>query len=361
EYHLKLITSLGKNKSWAEKGHIIAWDQFKLPYVSPKECIPINAVPDIVIDDLIDIFSIKGEDFKISLGKKTGAIESYTYKKIKLFKSPLIPNFWRAPTDNDLGVIDFTQYLGLPDDTRYSITSFDFSWKNTSKNRTVKDITFEKVNNKIIKVFVHFNIDNSEEDMAVTYTIFGDGNIFIRSSIKPSKNMARFGMQLTIPKEFNQLTWFGRGPHETMFDRKTGGALGIYSGKVGELIHNYVKPQENGNRTDVRWAALTNEEDIGLFVSDIGGTHLSISAWPYSLEDLELAKHTYDLPKREFITLNIDYKQQGVGGDIPAMAVLHKKYKLRGGEDYSYTFRIKGYSKDKGDFNTLFKKIPPLK
>ncbi len=145
-----------------------------------------------------------------------------------------------------------------------------------------------------------------------------------------------------------------------MLDRKTSGAIGIYAGKVGELIHNYVKPQENGNRTDVRWAALTNEENVGLFVSDIGGTHLSISAWPYSLEDLELANHTYDLPKREFITFNINYKQQGVGGDIPAMAMLHKKYKLKGDQDYSYTFRIRGYSKDNGDFNSLFKKIPPV-
>ena len=360
EYHLKVITSLGKNKLWAEKGHIIAWDQFKLPYISPKECISINAVTDIRIDDLKGIYNIKGEDFNISLGKKTGAIESYIYKNIELFKSPLIPNFWRVPTDNDLGVIDFTQFLGVPDLTRYSITSFDFSWKNTSKNRTVKDITFEKVNRNSLRVFVLFNIDNSEEDMAFTYTIFGDGNIVIKSSIRPSINMARFGMQLTIPNKFDKITWFGRGPHETMLDRKTSGSLGIYTGKVEELIHNYIRPQENGNRTDVRWIALTNEEDIGLFLSDMGGTYLSISAWPYSSEDLELANHTYDLPKREFNTLNIDFKQQGVGGDIPAMAVLHKKYKLKKNEEYSYTFRIRGYSKDKGDFNSLFKKIPPV-
>ena len=172
--------------------------------------------------------------------------------------------------------------------------------------------------------------------------------------------MERFCMQLTIQNEFNQLTWFGRGPHDTMLDRKTSGAIGIYTGKVDELIHSYIRPQENSNRTDVRWAAITNKEGIGLFVSDVGSTHLSISAWPYSLEDLELADHTYDLPKREFITFNIDYKQQGVGGDIPAMAMLHKKYKLKGNENYSYTFRIRGYSKEKGDFNSLFKKIPPL-
>ncbi len=351
EYHLKMIMSLGKNKLWAEKGHAIAWDQFKIPYNTLKESSSLQELPEIALDNLKESYVIKGDDFKIRIGKETGVLETYIYRNIELLNTPLIPNFWRAPTDNDLGLIDFSEQ---------SFPSFDFSWKDTSKKRTVKDITFEKVNPNIIRVFVLFAIDNSKEDMALTYTIYGDGNIVIKNSIKPSINMARLGMQLTIQNEFNQLTWFGRGPHETMLDRKTGGAIGIYSGKVDELVHNYIRPQENGNRTDIRWAALTNKESVGLFVSDIGGTYLSISAWPYSLEDLELAKHTYDLPKREFITFNIDYKQQGVGGDMPALASLHKKYILKSNEEYSYTFRIRGYSKDKGDFNSLFKRIPPL-
>ena len=351
EYHLKMIMSLGKNKLWAEKGHVIAWDQFKIPYSTLKESSSLQELPEIALDNLKESYVIKGDEFKIRIGKETGVLETYVYRNIELLNTPLIPNFWRAPTDNDLGLIDFSEQ---------SFPSFDFSWKDTNKNRTVKDITFEKVNPNIIRVFVLFAIDNSEKDMALTYTVYGDGNIVIKSSIKPSINMARFGMQLTVKNEFNQLTWFGRGPHETMLDRKTSGAIKIYSGKVDELIHNYIRPQENSNRTDVRWAALTNKESVGLFVSDIGGTYLSISAWPYSLEDLELAKHTYDLPKREFITFNIDYKQQGVGGDIPALASLHKKYILKSNEEYSYTFRIRGYSKDKGDFNSLFKKIPPL-
>jgi len=351
EYHLKIISSLKNSVLWAEKGHILAWDQFKVPYSTVKESGKLEDFPELVIDDLKESYEISGEEFKLRIGKTTGVLESYIFKNIKLLNSPLIPNFWRAPTDNDLGLIDFAEQ---------SAPSFDFSWKDTSKNRIIKDITYERVNNYIIKILVLFTIDKSEQDLSIQYTIYGDGSIIVKNSIRPSINMGRFGMQLTIPNKYNQLTWFGNGPHETMLDRKTSGALGIYTGKVDELIHNYIKPQENGNRTDVRWAALTNEEDFGLFVSDIGGTHLSISAWPYSLEDLELANHTYDLPKREFITLNIDYKQCGIGGDVPAMAMLHKKYKLKSNEDYSYTFRIVGYSKDKGDFNSLYKNIPPI-
>ncbi|MFW9952281.1 MAG: glycoside hydrolase family 2 TIM barrel-domain containing protein, partial [Candidatus Thorarchaeota archaeon] len=351
EYHLKITSSLKNDTLWAERGHVVAWDQFKIPYGAPKEMSALEDTPEIGIDELKEYYEITGQDFKCRIGKSTGVLESYIYNKRKLLNSPLVPNFWRAPTDNDIGQID----LNLK-----SATSFDFSWKDTGKNRILKDITCERINKCVVKFLVHFNINNSEQDMSIQYTVYGDGNVIIKNSIRPSINMGRFGMQLTIANEYNKLEWFGRGPHETMLDRKTSGAVGIYSGIVDDLIHNYVRPQENGNRTDVRWAALTNKDDIGLFVSDIGGTHLNISAWPYSIEDLETAKHTYDLPKREFNTFNIDYKQQGVGGDIPALAALHKKYKLVGGEDYCYTFRIRGYSKDKGDFNSLFKKIPPL-
>ena len=351
EYHLKITSFLKNNTLWAEKGHVVAWDQFKLPYNTPKETKTPEDTPVIGIDELKEYYEIVGQVFKLRISKSTGVLESYIYNKIELLASPLVPNFWRAPTDNDNGHID----LNLK-----SATSFDFSWKDTGKNRILKNITYERINKGIIKILVLFTIDKSEQDMSIQYTVYGDGNIIIKNSIRPSTNMGRFGMQMTIPNEFNQLTWFGRGPHETMLDRKTSGAIGIYSGKVDDLTHDYVKPQENGNRTDCRWTALTNKDDVGFFVSDIGGTHLSISAWPYSLDDLEKAKHTYDLPKREFNTFNIDYKQQGVGGDIPALAVLHKKYKLKGDEEYSYTFRIRGYSKEKGDFSSLFKKIPPL-
>ena len=121
------------------------------------------------------------------------------------------------------------------------------------------------------------------------------------------------------------------------------------------------KRQENGNRTDVRWAALTNEKGFGLLISDIGGTLLNVSAWPYTMEDLENATHNHELPRRENITLNIDYNQQGVGGDIPGLAMLHKEFKLKKKIPYSYCFRIRPYSKEMGDLNSVSSKIPPPK
>ena len=104
---------------------------------------------------------------------------------------------------------------------------------------------------------------------------------------------------------------------------------------------------------------MTNKKGEGLFISDIGGTYLSISAWSYTMEDLENAKHIHELPRRKTITFNIDYKQRGIGGDSPALARLHGQYKLKRNVSHSYAFRLRPYSKDMGDFTSVAFKIPP--
>jgi beta-galactosidase len=336
---------LGEDTSWGKKGHIIAWDQFKIPYDIPFE-------PDIKIDDLKDIsleetektIMIKGEIFNIIINKKSGVIESYSFQNKELLTNPLIPNFWRAQTDNDRLFFQ-----------RNPLQSFDKTWKEASKKRVTNSIEYDHIKPQIIRIQVKFDVANAEESLTTTYLIYGNGDIIIKNEFTPTRRLIRFGMQTTIPKEFNQMTWYGRGPHETMFDRKTGAAVGLYSESVENLIHPYIKPQENGNRTDVRWAMMTNKEGDGIMISDVGGTNLNVSAYPYSMEDMELATHNYQLPRREFITFNIDYKQRGAGGFW-----LHKKYMLEGNNKYSYTFLLRGYTKDMGDINLVAKKKPPL-
>jgi beta-galactosidase len=294
----------------------------------------------------------KGETFKIRFGKKLGAIEYFTFKKKDLIINPLIPNFWRAPTDNDISLYN----VDLPEESKYIL---DRSWKEANETRTVLNITSEKIKPQVLRIVVQSRVLNADKPLDTKYTIYGNGDILIENSFTPSKNMIRFGMQMAISGEFNRMTWFGRGPHETMLDRKTGAAVGIYSGFVKDLIHPYIRPQENGNRTDVRWVAMTNIEGSGILISDFGGTNLSISAWPYTMKDLEEATHNHNLPQREHITLNIDYKQQGVGGDIPALALLHSKYKLKANIEYKYCFRIKPYSKSMGNCNSVAQNRPP--
>ncbi|UCF42931.1 MAG: beta-galactosidase, partial [Planctomycetota bacterium] len=157
-------------------------------------------------------------------------------------------------------------------------------------------------------------------------------------------------MQMGIPGRFNNMTWYGRGPHENYWDRKTSAAVGVYSGRVQDLIHNYVRPQENGNRTDVRWVTLTGDDGLGLLV--VGMPLLSVTAWPYTMEDLERARHINELPERDTIALNLDYKQMGVGGDDGWGARPHPQYRLPC-KPYSYSFRIRPYSPEMGSVETL--------
>jgi len=349
EYHLKIKFLLDEDTLWAKKGYILAWDQFKIPYdIHIKPEIEINKLEKIDIEESDDNLLIIGEYFKVILNKKTGVITSYSFNNKDLISKALVPNFWRALTDNDFRQI---RYLGKADQ------SIKKRWRDANKTRKVIKIEFEKIKPQLIKIYVESTLLNSEKPLIITYCIYGNGDIIIKNEFTPKVNMFRFGMQTSIPKEFNKITWYGRGPHETMFDRKTGAAVGIYSRFIEDFIHPYVTPQENANRTDVQWVSLTNKEGNGLLISDIGGTKLNISAWPYTMEDLESSKHNHLLPRREFIAFNIDYKQQGVGDTF---SPLNRKYNLDGNKEYIYVFLLRGITNDMGDINTTAQKKPTI-
>ncbi len=345
EYFLLIKFVLKEDALWAKKGHIVAWDQFILHYETPKVSeIDVETLPEVKKIELANSITVEGEKFKVKIGKESGAIESFVSNGMELFSAPLVPNFWRAQTDNDLGEIDI---ISMRERKK------DISWKIAGKERKVININTEELKPQVVRITVESEVLNAEKNLKTIYTIYGSGDILIENNFTPNKNLIRFGMQGSIPGQFNKITWYGKGPYETMLDRKTGAMVGIYSATVEEIIHPYVRPQENGNRTDVRWVAITNKDDAGLLVSDMGGTLLSVSAWPYTMEDLEEAKHIHELPRRENVTFNIDYKQQGVGGDIPALAVLHREFKLKGNILYSYSFRMRSYKKEMGDFTSV--------
>lgn len=354
EYHLKLTFKLKKDTKWGKKGHSVAWEQFKLPFKVPTiEPIVIEDLPPLKTEEDETNICISGDYFKLEIGKHSGAIESYYYKEKELIKSPLIHNFWRAPIDNDLGFAD----EDLEDFDEES-THIDYSWREASISREIVDFQFEDIKPQIKRVSVSFDVINSDEPLKLIYLIYGNGDIIIENRFIPNKEMIRFGMQCKIPKDLNQITWFGKGPHETMEDRKNGASVGLYSGNVESLIHPYIRPQENANRTNVRWLTIQNQDHLGLLISHLNGSYLNFSSWPYSMEDLEKATHTFELPNRDFITLNIDHKQKGVGGDLPGLPSVHKKYRLRKDKVYEYRFLLRPMS-EKRDFSKDPIKIPP--
>ncbi|MFO8017804.1 MAG: glycoside hydrolase family 2 TIM barrel-domain containing protein [Promethearchaeia archaeon] len=351
EFHLKVSFILKTDLKWAKQGQIVAWDQFKLPIEAKEgEVKIVEKMPLVRLMDLTKTYTVKGRNFQVAIGKKSGALESFKYKGTELIAGPLEPNFWRAPTDNDFG---FANHVNLLKKLRRNV------WKKAGEKREVEEITIDKPEHQIIKITVLSDVKRGKKPLETVYTIFGSGDVIIENTFIPKKDMIRFGMQMQVSEKYDTMTWFGKGPHETMLDRKTGAAVGKYSGNVNDLIHNYVRPQENGNRTEIRWVAMTDEDMSGLFVADYGGTLLNTSCWPYTLDDLEKADHIHELPRRDKITWNIDYKQRGVGGDVPALLRLHDEYKLKKKKKYYYAFRITPYTEEKGSMNKFYlQKLP---
>ncbi len=346
EYFLLVNFTLSKDTLWAKKGYIIAWDQFKIPFKTPElPMIDNKSIPNMELITSTEFFIINGRNFKIAINRIKGTLDSYEFDGSNIISTPLIPNFWRAPIDNDINILRHIPFYKKK----------VYRWKYAAKKRKLISITAEQLDLSIIRVIVLFIIPNGKSPQKIIYEIYGTGDILIKNTFTPNKDLIRFGMQMSIPKEYNKITWFGRGPHETMFDRKSGAAIGAYSGTIEELIHNYVRPQENGNKTDVRWATVTNKNGSGLFISNIGGTYLNISAWPYTLEDLEKARHINELPRRERITINVDYQQQGVGGDRIGLLDVHEEYKLKRNKKLSYCFLLKPYIKEMGELNSIIK------
>jgi beta-galactosidase len=333
EYHLKITFALAGAMPWAGKGHVVAWEQFAMPFEVPAGRVVINATAALKLVRSDKAVTVVGGDIEVSVGMVSGAIESFKYKGKELIASPLVPNFWRPPIDNDNG-------NGMP--KRLGV------WKTAGANRAVSSVKAEQVLPQIVRIVVQAKLPAGDSDYSAVYTVVGS-EVIVASMMEPKgklPNLPRFGMQMAMPGEFDNVTWYGRGPHETYCDRKTGAAVGIYSGKVEELIHEYVRPQENGNRTDVRWMTLTNDAGVGLLA--VGMPLLSVSAWPYTMDDLEKAKHTHELPRSGNVTLNLDYKQMGVGGDDSWGARTHPEY-LLGAKPYQYSFRLRAWSAEMGD------------
>lgn len=326
EPHEMILTiqfDLAKDQPWAGAGHVVAWDQFEIK--SLPAVIGKRAGGPLKSGEIDGMIVISGKDFAATFDKKMGALVSYKVSGTEMISGPLVPNFWRVPTDND-GGNKMPNRLGV--------------WKNAGKKVSVDSVRVLKRSDNRIAIVVNSRPAAKDSKLAVEYEVHGDGRIHVDCRFMAGKglpNIPRIGMQFAMPKVFDNIKWYGRGPHESYWDRKTGAAVGLYLEKVSEPVHEYVRPQENGNKTDVRWMTLTDETGKGLKFT--GMPLLSVSAWPYSMEDLETAKHPFELPQRDYITVNIDYKQMGVGGDNSWGAKTHKEYTLPA-KDYEYRFVI---------------------
>jgi len=304
EYWLTLRFTASGESLWADRGHEVAWAQFKMPFDVPAgPALELKGMPSLDVRESPKVVEIYGEGFSMAFDKERGRMTSFSYGSSELIKSGPQFNPWRAPTENDT-------------------PSMAVEWRNFGLDRIVHEIEgveVYRIEPQLLRIRVksRANAPDVKEGFRCQYdyAIYGSGDVVMDVDVVPSVKLPplpRIGLQLCIPKEYNTITWYGRGPQENYIDRKEGAPVGIYSGTVEEQYVPYIVPQENGNKTDVRWASLTDEDGKGLLF--VGMPLIEVSAHHFTTEDLTEAKHTFELKRRDDITLNIDYRQSGLGG-----------------------------------------------
>ncbi len=335
-------------------GHEVGWDQFILPTKVEKKKNDFTNEQKIEASENANEINVSGKRFSFTVSKIEGTVASFEYDGIELIEEGFKPNFWRPVTDNDLGNV-------LQERCKI--------WKDVFNEQTIVSVEFEKLNDHSAKIVVKSKLKSGNSDYINEYKIFSTGDVVVTNIFTPNEKdlpeLPRFGSSISINGKFNNVKWYGRGPHESYWDRKTSAAIDVYEGKVYDQYHDYVRPQETGNKTDVRWMALTDKEGNGIAV--FGEPTISTSVLPFYNKDLYHSgfdktgqssknRHSNELFDRGIVTWNIDYKQMGVGGDNSWGARTHEIYTLPARE-YSYSFRMRPFSSNESVIELSKQKI----
>jgi beta-galactosidase len=322
EVFLNVYARLRKPALWAETGFTIAREQFVLKTEKTQK---IEAVGNtaVVNETGLDIL-VQTDSVKFNFDKKNGALTSWKADDKELLIGSLEPYFWK-PTNDNQKRNGYEQRLG--------------KWKNAAATRQVKNIQIQKLLGLTIITF-DMNLPDIGASYKLTYTVNGIGKLQVEASYIPKSDdiplIPKFGMRMRLPSELNTVDWYGRGPFENYPDRKTGYLVGLYELKLENFITNYVVPQDNANRCDVRWFKFSGQKTGSVKVT--GLQPLCFRAWPYTEDDLEKTRHDYQLPERDFINLNIDLNIHGVGGDDSWGAKTMDRYTYPGNKPYQYGF-----------------------
>jgi beta-galactosidase len=330
EYFLDVSWTLKANAPWGGRlGDEMAYDQFKLP--ANRRAIPAAQTPaaTLALADGPDSVTVSGQAFAVQFDKAAGTMRSLRYRGTELVQRPLLPDFWRAWTDND---------RGARLQTKLNV------WRLASESWQAQGVRAAQAPDGSVRVDVDAVIPVISSAYTVAYTIFPSGDIYVAASFTPGLDtlpmLPRFGMQMAMPPGFERVAWLGPGPEETYSDRNEA-RVGRYSGTVDGQWTEYSKPQENGNKSGVRWLAVTNAKGVGLLA--VGMPHLSAAVRHYTHEDIWNARHTHELSRRPETYVNLDDRQMGVGGDDSWGALAHEPYQLTA-KAYSYRFRLRPFA-----------------
>ncbi len=307
-YHLNLSFRLARTMPWAARGFEVAWAQFELPVKpAPRPVVRAQSMPALRVTPLQRVIEIEGQDFEMVFDRWTGTIAHWAYAGLDLLTAGPRLQLWRAPTDNDVHIAR--------------------EWRKAGYDRLMTQvdqvaITAQSPGAARIEVDYRLNaygVTTCFECRSV-YTIYGAGDVVAQTALKPASApeaplppLPRVALQMRLPDQFDQFAWLGRGPHESYIDRRESARFGLYAGPVDAQFVPYIFPQENGLKSDARWAALTNRRGVGLLV--IGMPSINVAAQRYSTEDLTQARHTHELTRLDEIVLTLDHAHNGLGSN----------------------------------------------
>lgn len=331
EYILTLRAKTKVANGMIPSGHESATGQWMLTDFSPTFQASGNGNTSVAEENGMVILNAKGHS--ISFSKNDGALCSWQHEGRELVKAPLKPNFWRPLTDNDIpnGHLE-----------RCAV------WKNAADNMKVEQITTVRNDNGLAGLDVAMYNAALDLRLEIAYRLGDNETLDVDYHFIPGKvqlpELPRLGMSMTLPGEFTNMKWYGRGPVESYPDRKSASLIGTYESTVREQFHPYVRAQETGNHCDVRWMALTDNNGYGIMIA--GNEPLNISAWDFPQSDLEYVqamierKHGGSIVPQDMVTLNIDHRMMGVGGDNTWGAQVHPEYTITP-EEYRYRFSLR--------------------
>lgn len=309
-----------------EKGYEVAFEQFIINNMSqPTE---VKNEGKLTFDISNKKVTVNGDNVKVVVDD--GKVVSYVIDGKELLKAPLMPNYFRALTDNDIDFLNFTP--------QWAKFHPFYAWQRATHH--TKSVNTEVTQNgNVVEIHIAFSTIGLKNSVA-TYKVYPDGRLYVYHSATPTKGMLRFGYQMTMDKSMEYVQWYGRGPKPTYIDRKLGSKIDLYDSTVTDFEYRYMRPQESSNRTDVRYFTLTDKDGFGIKVDAYYNNPINFSVYHYTTDGLEKATHINDIPYEDITTVNIDHRQLGVGGDLPGQAFVREPYTMPKGEKQEFSFVI---------------------
>jgi len=336
EYFLTVEAHVIENSGLMEVGYRIAWEQFKLPGINKNTSVNLTAFSPLTRSEDKHEVKISNKLFAISFNKETGWLNSYAINNNSIIKAALLPHFWRAATDND---------IGNSQQMRCAV------WQHATDFARLDSFIVEELNNKQFSIKTVHYLASVDALYFVQYLVSANGEINVsvkmKAGMKKFPEMPRFGMQVILNEQFDKVSWFGRGPFDNYWDRNDAARVGLYDMPADSLFHPYPRAQESGYRTGIRWIALQNKNGVGLVAE--GKELISTGVLHFDMKKLDFDRnatennHGGSMMNDAMISWNIDYKQMGVGGDNAWGAKTHAEYMLPY-RDYEYSFLLRPVS-----------------